>query len=259
MNPRLGFFLLKDSPAMRFNVILFDLHHTLTRTRESPNSMLRRVAEESGIDLSTRSDSDLTLAYAKSNEWLLRYQLENNVGPDWGAEAEQWIEADRVMFEHLGVGGLGEETILEIERRWKREVRSGAWESLHSEAEQVLSQLRSRGYTLGLCTRRYDDPAQLLEIFGIRHLFSVVTYSGVPGYAKPSPYTLFRAAEELQTNPRLCAYVGNDARVDTEAARRAGMHSVLLLWADPNGDRAVPSDVTVLGSLGDLLRFFPGA
>jgi len=244
---------------MKPNVVLFDLHHTLTRTKESTNSMFRRIVGEFGIDISALSDSELTSAHARSNDWLLRYQLENNVGPDWGERAEQWVEADRVMYEVLGVSGLSDASILEIERRWKHEITSGAWESLHSEAKRVLSQLQSRGYLLGLCTRRYDDPAPLLKALGIRDFFSVVTHSGVPGYAKPSPYILLRAAEELHANPRLCTYVGNDAHADVEAARRAEMRSVLLVWANPDEGRIAQSDVTVLSSMNELLEFFPSA
>jgi FMN phosphatase YigB (HAD superfamily) len=85
-------------------------------------------------------------------------------------------------------------------------------------------------------------------------LFECVEYTGVPGYAKPSPYLLFRAAEALQVNPRKCAYVGNLFDYDVIAAERAGMIPILLTWVDEQEVHKITTDVIIIEHIKDLLE-----
>ncbi len=241
---------------MKPRAFLFDLHHTLTGTRSSPLELLREVGRDLEVDLQRFSDEELEQAFQKSDSWLNAELVRSNVDVHWGNDPTEWLQADRIMFEALGLSNLSDERILKFEKSWKEAVRSPEYEYLTGEALETLVALYDRNYTLGICTRRFHDPSNLIESSGIEKIISVVTWSGVPGYAKPNPYTLLDAAEKIHMNPRCCAYVGNLVEADIEAAIRAEMIPILTTWSDATEVEKAPEGITVVESLRRLLEIF---
>jgi FMN phosphatase YigB (HAD superfamily) len=211
---------------------------------------------QNGIDVTSASDTDLQTAFGEADRFLAEYQIRNNVGPHWGSQPEHWIEADLRMYQFLGLDDIDRKTLLKIENAFKYEILETDYEFLHEDSHHLLTQLKKRGYKLGICTRRHDDPSGLLKREGIVDLISAVTWSGVPGYAKPSPYTLLEAAEIMGINPRLCAYVGNLVEVDVRAAQRAGMQSILLTWGNPGERCKAEKQVTIKKNPLEILDMF---
>ncbi len=244
---------------MNIRAILFDLHHTLARTREPPFSMFKRVSENHGIDTSKFSHENFDMAITRMDAQMDQFQLEHNVGPLWGAKPEQWISFDRRVFESLGILDLSDSTILQIERAWKKEITEGDYETFTDDAITVLKELHARGYMLGLVTRRHVSPIAFLKKAGLYDLFSTVRWTGVRGYAKPNPYSLIMAADDIGVNPKLCAYVGNLVDADVGAATRAEMVPILVTWADPKEAEKAPKDTIVIESLLELLHTFKGS
>jgi HAD superfamily hydrolase (TIGR01549 family) len=158
------------------------------------------------------------------------------------------------MYEALGFKDLSDSAMYKIEETWKEVLNT--WESLRSDARDTLYELHNRGYLLGICTRRPDDPTELLQKWDILDLISTVQWSSVPGYSKPSPYTLIMAADELGVNPFRCAMVGNSAEADIGAAQRAGMIPILTTWADPEEAEKAPADTWIITEVSDLLELF---
>ncbi|TFF92891.1 HAD family hydrolase [Candidatus Thorarchaeota archaeon] len=241
---------------MKADAILFDLHHTLTGTRISPFQLLREIGQELDVYLEGYSDEELENAFNRSDGWLTSYLVSNNVDIHWGDNPADWLVADRIMFETLGVSDLTDDVIMEFETRWRQAIRGPEYEYFTQSALKTVSELSERGYTLGICTRRFHDPSYLIQSSGVEDLFSVVTWSGVPGYAKPNPYTLLEAAERIGMNPKLCAYIGNLVDADVEAARRAEMIPILTTWADAAEADKAPQDTVIVESLLDLLELF---
>ena len=241
---------------MNARAILFDLHHTITETREPLLSLLQKVIVSSGINLDNISHAEFESAFLNSNALLAKYQLERDVSIHWGSDPSQWIDCNRLVFESLGINDLSDEVILKFETLWKYETRDSDWEYVPEKHIQTLKELHKRGYVLGVCTRRHDNPSDFLHRVGILHLFSTIQWTGVPGYAKPNPYTLLLAAEEIGINPHLCAFVGNYVSSDIEAAIRCEMTPVLLTWANPGEADKAPSDTMVKNSVFDILDIF---
>jgi phosphoglycolate phosphatase-like HAD superfamily hydrolase len=239
--------------VQRAKAVLFDLHNTISYHISNPNETTRSTAKSVGLHIDHCTDEDLHGAITKAEEWHRRYQVRKGVDMHWGDKPEHWTGANRIMFKELGHNDLSDEILVEMERRWKRLVNSPEFEVLADDSKSTLTRLHDAGYKLGVCTRRYDDPAPLLAHWGIDHLLSTVHYTGVPGYAKPSPYTLLRAAEDIGLNPRLCLYVGNYVGADVEAAIRAEMVPVLLTWANPSEEKKAPAGTIILDRPGDLL------
>lgn len=236
--------------------ILLDLHETITEVHEGIPSLTRKVSKLGGIDIGNVSDEQLAFAFDKVIEWINPYQIENDVDRNFGSEVEHWTEANRIMYEALGFEGLSDETLINIEKIWKEHLST--WERLRPDAASTLSELKNRGYVLGICTRRADDPVSLLQGWGIHNLLSTVQWTSVPGYSKPSPFTLILASEEIGVNPMRCAFVGNSVDADIEAAVRAGMVPVLTTWADADEAKKAPEGTYIIKEVAELLDLFSG-
>ena len=221
--------------------------------------MFKKLSENEGINTSQFSKEPFNLAITRMDAPMDQFQLEHNVSPLWGADPEHWIDFDRRVFESLGILDLNDSTILRIERAWKKEITEGDYETFTDDAVTILKELHARGYILGLVTRRHDNPVASLKKAGLYDLFSTVKWTGVRGYAKPNPYSLIMAADDIGVNPRLCAYVGNWVDVDVGAATRADMVPILVTWADPKEAEKAPKGTIVIESLLELLHMFKGS
>lgn len=240
----------------RIRAILFDLHHTLTKTRINILTLAREAAENSGIELEHIPDDILANAIKRTDQWMKDYQIEKGVDIHWGWKPEHWLEVNRLLIDDLRIPNVTDEMLLEYETCWK-DIMATNWESLVDDAKYTLESLKERGYTLGICTRRHDDPDKLLREWNIHDLFSTIHWTGVPGYAKPNPFTLLKAADEIGINPRLCAFVGNYVDADVCAAKRAEMLPILVVWANPGEKDLITDDTPIIKNIGELLHLFP--
>jgi len=213
------------------------------------------TSKNAGVDLSQFSDDQIQDAFNASNEFMKSHLEDNQVDIHWGNDLDDWLEINRFFFNHLNLIEVTDEQIDQFELGW-RGTRENAYELLIDEAKETLEELSRRGYILGICTRRHTDPKSILDGWEISHLFKTVHYSGVPGYAKPNPFTLLKAAEEIGVNPRLCAYVGNLVNADVEASTRAEMFPILTIWADAEEKNRAPEGILIIESIVDLLDHF---
>jgi phosphoglycolate phosphatase-like HAD superfamily hydrolase len=241
---------------MRIRTVLFDLHHTLTKFHEHPIEIVRRVSKECGIDLDGISDKEIEEAHLKADDWFKVYQIENNVEIHYGDSPDHWIDQNRVMYGALGIDEIADDILLDVERRFKDELLSN--EEFTEESIQTIKSLHARGYPIGVATRRYDDPQNLIAKAELSEYISAIQWSGVTGYAKPSPYTLLQVADDIGTNPRLCAYVGNLVNADVTAAQRGQMLPILITWGNPDEAELAPEGTTVRTSPLELLEIFHG-
>jgi len=203
------------------------------------------------------SDEQLKDTQESMEGHLHKYISENNVGIHWGDDPEDWLDLNRIFIESLGFKDVSDKQLREMEGYWK-EILATDWESLTEGAKETLEELKRRGYILGICTRRGDNPEQLLKDWGIHPLISTIQYSFVPGYAKPSPFTLLKAADEIGVNPRLCAFVGNLVDADIDAAIRAEMVPILTIWDDHKEKELAPEGTIIIDKITELLDLFEG-
>jgi phosphoglycolate phosphatase len=96
--------------------------------------------------------------------------------------------------------------------------------------ENVLLAIEEQNIRWGVVTNKpawLTDP--LLEALGLVERASVIVSGDTLAKSKPHPDPLLYACREIGSNPAHTVYVG-DARRDIEAARRAGMHSLVALF-----------------------------
>ena len=131
------------------------------------------------------------------------------------------------------------------------------------ETEDVLKELSSRGYRLGLISNTMStlDIPGFIERFGWNKYFDVVMLSANERVRKPSIDPFKKAAAALNLDPSHCAYVGNKFSKDIVGCKRAGYPFGIIIRnpEKPLVDEEcldVSADM-VIDSLNDLLKIFP--
>jgi HAD superfamily hydrolase (TIGR01549 family) len=227
--------------------LIFDLGGTLYRPVSDMCGLSREFLVELGIG--EYSDSDIVEATKGPDEWLDSYMVENQVNLHWVPDYDVWIEYDRLLLSSFGVKDL--EVVKRYQAKWD-EFFDNVKPELIEGCREGLEKLHKQGFKLAVASNRFGDPSEYLRDDSILHLFDAVEYTNVPGYKKPSPYMLIRVAQQLGMNPNKCAYIGNIAEYDVEAATRAGMVPVLITWIDPQEEDLLTSDTVVIEHIDDL-------
>lgn len=96
--------------------------------------------------------------------------------------------------------------------------------------EALLSTLEQAGTTWGIVTNKPEGLARdILPQLGWESRSAVLIGGDSLAERKPHPLPLLHAASLIGIAPQDCVYVGDDRR-DIDAARAAGMPSVVALW-----------------------------
>ncbi|MGH8033119.1 MAG: phosphoglycolate phosphatase [Luteimonas sp.] len=96
--------------------------------------------------------------------------------------------------------------------------------------EALLAALEAAGTRWGIVTNKPESlAAPLLPMLGWSTRSGVLIGGDTLAERKPHPLPLRHAAAALGVDPLDCVYVGDDER-DIQAARAAGMRSVVALW-----------------------------
>jgi len=234
--------------------LIFDLGGTLYEPASDICGLTREFMSEIGYEkIEEFTDEYIKEALVHANNWLWNYMIDNNVPVYWEPKVTEWLQYDRVLFRGLGI----RENVHELAEKYQKK-----WDEFFEDVKpiliegvcEVLEDLKQRDFVLGVASNRYSDPTQALQADGIYDLFGAIEFTGVPGYAKPSPYMLLRVAERVGVNPRKCAYIGNIVEHDVVAAQRADMAPILLTWVDPHEANEITSDVIVIEHIDDLLK-----
>ncbi len=96
------------------------------------------------------------------------------------------------------------------------------------ETCEVLTELKKRGFELGIITNfdsRFFQVARALEI---RQFFDSVTISSLVGAAKPATKIFNYALKEHMLEPNEVLHVGDHPIEDFEGAKKAGFHAILI-------------------------------
>ncbi len=233
--------------------IIFDLGGTLFSPVSDMCGLTRDFLTDAGVGEHREFPDEVIIGALKEpDEWLTNYMIENDVDIHWKPEHEHWIEYDRILLSALGVKNR-DDIVFDYQKEWDR-FHEIADHELMEGCKEGLEELKNRGFKLAIASNRFTDPTHLLENSEILHLFDAIEYTNVPGYKKPAPYLLLKAAANLGINPHRCVYVGNIVEYDVVAATRAGMIPVLLIWCDPQEKEKITSDTVVIEHIKDLIE-----
>lgn len=104
------------------------------------------------------------------------------------------------------------------------------WIKLFPGTYKTLSEIKSRGHTIGIVTsKRRETAVMAVELTGIGSLVSVlIAFEDVKAH-KPEPEPVLKAMQSLAAAPEKTAYVG-DSWYDIMAGKNAGVFTVGVTW-----------------------------
>ena len=240
----------------RVKGIIFDLDDTLYRSDVWVSNLTRIWLKEIGLDeLASCSDEELGQAFQVARTWLNEFMLAEGVRSRWSPSHDLWVEYGKRILSSLGVTNELDRLASEMTEKWEATVVP--WQStLIPDCKQVLEELHSRGYKLGLASNRWEDPSGILKRDSIFNLFAAVEHSMVPGYKKPSPYMLLKISRHMGINPMRCVFIGDFIELDVEAAHRAQMTPILITWERPDEVKKATPNLLVIDHIEALLDMF---
>jgi putative hydrolase of the HAD superfamily len=126
-------------------------------------------------------------------------------------------------------------------------------------ARVALETFAGEGVRLAVISNTMRTPGevlrQVLDKAGLLPLFRVLTFSDECGIRKPASGIFLRTLKDLDVPPEAAVHVGDDAILDVEGARDAGM-AVIQVTPDGRATAPVKPDAVIrhLGELPAALR-----
>jgi putative hydrolase of the HAD superfamily len=117
-------------------------------------------------------------------------------------------------------------------------------------AVPALHALRSQGYVLAVVSNTMRTPGtvlrKLMERFGLMEYFSHATFSDEVLVRKPDPKIFALTLQALGADPSESVHVGDDAVLDVEGARAAGMRAIQVTSASIKALGARRPDIAIV-------------
>lgn len=107
-----------------------------------------------------------------------------------------------------------------------------------SHLKKLLNSLKKSNYKLAIATNRADETFQILDKLKIRKYFDYILTADNITKPKPNPQVIQKVIKHFNVKPSETIYVG-DTHVDSEAAKRAGVISIILINKKDGGDYKV--------------------
>jgi putative hydrolase of the HAD superfamily len=213
----------------RIQAVIFDLDDTLIDwsqpemsweafTRPMTDNMHRHLIE-AGHALPTAED--------------FHDRLRREVEDEWEQAKATWQGAsfDAALRRTLKLSGVDESRVdlKELMRVYNWKPMPGV--TVYDDAMEVLSELRRRGYKLGLITNSFL-PMWMRDV-ELRH-YNLIEYfdarltSGDAGYIKPHPAIYRQMLAMLGTAAEASVFIGDRPQNDIAGANEAGLISVLI-------------------------------
>ena len=224
---------------MVLSTIFFDFGGTLAEVPAEisrPWNVWLEVSRGFGLHLSSTLVQD---AIEATNE-----ELEPRIYQYLGKTSEYWNLYDRSVMDRLRIPAHREE----IARGVQAVFEDPSKVQLFPETIEVLENLRSRGYHLGLVSNHHDGLLKILEFHGLDKLLETVTYSQEAGAEKPDSAVFAKALERAHCSSHDALHVGDSLRADVEGAQKCGIQAV---WLNRLGDPS-PADCLMIHSLSEL-------
>jgi putative hydrolase of the HAD superfamily len=232
-------------------VVFFDAAGTLFKVRGSVGQIYSDVAKRHGIEVPAG-----TLDRAFKIEFSRRSQPVDGILPGTDPDGESlsvlerrwWADLVRELFQRRMPPEVFERYFDEVFEVFRTEQ---GWE-LYSDTRACLDCLTCEGYRLGVISNFDSRLIDLLPRLGIDGYFEQRILSWQTGFAKPDPRIFLNAVERMGVAAVAALHVGDSPKEDVDAARAAGLQSILL---DREGTSELrPDRITTLLELCRFLR-----
>jgi putative hydrolase of the HAD superfamily len=222
---------------MAFRGVFFDAADTLFHTRGTVGQIYAAVAREYGSPV-----SDQVI-----HESFLR-QFRHSGPLSTTTEKEWWKGVVHRVFSEVGMVRDFDQFFEKVYDKFRDR---GGW-TLFPETTEVLQQLQTRKFKLGVISNFDSRVYSVMQSLDILHFFDAVTISSETGFAKPDPRIFEAATRALAIPPDEAVVVGDSLHDDIEAGTRAGLTAILL---DREDRHASVAGVKRIRSLTEILAF----
>lgn len=216
----------------RIAAVTLDLWDTLVQeypggSEKVARARIARMSELLGRSGVVHSLDELERAYARTGEFLEM---------TWSKRRDM-PSRDQVLFmlsclDDKLAGKLDRGVLAEIEDAYCAGILSNP-PMLLSGAKDALSDLKDRGYRLGLISNTGRTPGSMLRTvmrdMGIAEYFDVMTFSNEILVRKPAESAFRLTLEKLKCAPKASVHVGDDPDSDIAGARAVGMRAMQVL------------------------------
>jgi HAD superfamily hydrolase (TIGR01549 family) len=141
-----------------------------------------------------------------------------------GRTPDYWRLHDDLVFEPLGLRGVPEAVVDELERDFAEASRG----ELYPDTIPALESLGSLGIPLGVISNHNDALPEILRFHRIDRFFRTVTYSQEAGAEKPDRRVFDLALARAGASPSEATHVGDSWSADYAGARAIGMGAIWL-------------------------------
>lgn len=101
---------------------------------------------------------------------------------------------------------------------------------VHSEIIPMLSNLKERGYLVGLISNCFSEEAVVIRKSEMFAYFDAAYLSFEQGVQKPDEEIFYRCMKDLSVKPEECIYIGDGGSYELETAQKLGMQAVQAAW-----------------------------
>ena len=212
-------------PASHIKVMFFDAAGTLFHVKGSVGDVYLQYAAQYGVsrtpDMVTKVNQAFKDAFRQAP--LPIFAVEQ---PEKLKQCERlwWFDIVHAVFYRVGMFEGFDDYFDEV---YKAFSRAEAWE-IYPEVPEVLPQLRSQGYELGVISNFDTRLFDIVRALRLEHFFDSITISSLAGSAKPSPRIFQHALDQHVIEPEEAMHVGDNPKEDFEGATNAGLSGVLL-------------------------------
>ncbi len=203
--------------------ILFDVYGTLATWYPDRYVLHSRAASKFGIEVTKQG---IDTGYAVAEAFMTHQNTEAPVRLMSREERDQFF----AKFEQIVLQGCGIEVDLELANKIWREVAKQEYELvLYDDVLDNLSDLRERGYIVGIVSNVPSTGRQLADQLGLSDSVDFAVTSSEVGCEKPDRRIFVEALGRADdTLPDQALMVGDQIESDINGAVAAGIRPVLL-------------------------------
>ena len=220
---------------MKFRAVLFDAAETLFTTRGSVGEIYGRVARKYGSTASPEVIQEAFLRHFKGSGPL---SIED--------QKRWWKDVVHRVFNEVGMVQNFDQFFAEVYEKFRD---AQGW-VLFPETLEVLEELKSRHFKLGVISNFDSRIYSVMDSLGIRSFFDAITLSSETGYCKPDHEIFDAAVAAIGLPASEILFVGDSLEDDVEAGLRAGLRAVLI---DRSGRHSARHHLEQIASLKEVL------
>ena len=239
-----------DVPGSRIKVVFFDAVGTLFHVKGSVGEVYLRHAGKYGVprsaDMVTRVNQAFKDVFRQAPPAIFAVEQPEKLKQ---CERLWWFDVVHAVFYRVGMFEGFDDYFDEVYEAFGK---ADAWE-IYPEVPDVLRQLRSHGYELGVISNFDTRFFEIVRGLRLECFFDSITISSIVVSAKPSPKIFQRALDQHVVEPEEAMHVGDDQKEDFEGATNAHLSGVLLDRDGTGKDETIPS-IADLRGLHHLLQ-----